>query len=133
MPLSLLRRVNYVATRNIPVKPIHSKLDRPVASITFDDFPKSAWRDGGPILDRYGAKATYYAAGRFCGLTEEGIEYFTADDLTALRDAGHEVGCHTFSHLYGTEVTSQNLDEDKARNQAFVSGLLGDYPLSSFA
>jgi peptidoglycan/xylan/chitin deacetylase (PgdA/CDA1 family) len=133
MPLSLLRRVNYVATRNIPVKPIHSKLDRPTASITFDDFPKSAWRDGGPILDRYGAKATYYAAGRFCGLTEDGIEYFTPDDLTALRDAGHEVGCHTFSHLYGTGVSSLDLDQDGARNQAFVSGHLGDYPLSSFA
>jgi peptidoglycan/xylan/chitin deacetylase (PgdA/CDA1 family) len=133
MPLSPLHRINNLATRNIPVKLVRSRLDRPVASITFDDFPKSAWRAGAPILDRHGAKATYYAAGRFCGLTEDGIDYFTADDLTGLRDAGHEVGCHTFSHQYGTGVSSRDLDQDAARNQAFVGDLLGDYPLSSFA
>ena len=131
--LSLAHRINNVATRNLPVKLVRARLDRPVASITFDDFPKSAWRQGGPILDRHQARATYYAAGRFCGLTEDGIEYFTPEDLIAIRDAGHEVGCHTFSHQYGTRVSSEALAKDVARNQAFVGDLLGDYPLTSFA
>ena len=131
--LSLMHRVNNVLTRNIPVKLIRSRLDRPVASISFDDFPKSAWREGGPILDRHDARATYYAAGRFCGQTEDGIEYYAPEDLTAVRDAGHEVGCHTFSHQYGTGVGSRALNEDVARNQAFVGDLLGDYPMTSFA
>jgi len=131
--LSLTHRVNNVLTRNIPVKLIRSRLDRPVASITFDDFPRSAWREAGPILERHGARATYYAAGRFCGQSEDGLDYYTPEDLTAIRDAGHEIGCHTFSHQYGTGVSSKALDEDVARNQTFVAGLLGDYPLSSFA
>jgi peptidoglycan/xylan/chitin deacetylase (PgdA/CDA1 family) len=131
--MNLLHRVNNVLTRNIPVKLIRSHLDRPLASISFDDFPKSAWSVGGPILARYGAKATYYAAGKFCGQTEDGIEYFSGPDLTALRDAGHEVGCHTWSHQYGTGVASRRLDEDVARNDGFVRSLLGDYPLTSFA
>jgi len=131
--LSLSHRVNNVLTRNIPVKLIRSRLDRPVASITFDDFPASAWRQGGAILERHAARATYYAAGRFCGQSEDGIAYYTPEDLTAIRGAGHEIGCHTFSHQYGTGVSSKALDEDVARNQAFVGGLLGDYPLSSFA
>lgn len=131
--LSLPHRFNNVLTRNIPVKLIRSRLDRPVASITFDDFPKSAWREGGPILQRHDARATYYAAGRFCGQTEDGLDYYTAEDLTEIQDAGHEIGCHTFSHQYGTGVSSKALDEDVARNQAFVADLLGDYPLSSFA
>jgi peptidoglycan/xylan/chitin deacetylase (PgdA/CDA1 family) len=131
--MNLLHRVNNVATRNLPVKLIRSRLDRPVASITFDDFPKSAWAVGGPILDRHHAKATYYAAGRFCERNEDGIEYYSQGDLTAIRDAGHEIGCHTFSHQYGTGVASQALDVDTDRNQAFVSQLLGDYPLTSFA
>jgi len=131
--LSLLHRANNVATRNLPVKLIRSRLDRPVASITFDDFPQSAWQVGGPILERHGARATYYAAGRFCGLSEDGIDYFTAQDLTDVRAAGHEIGCHTFSHQYGTGVASEALALDAARNQAFVGDLLGDYPLTSFA
>jgi peptidoglycan/xylan/chitin deacetylase (PgdA/CDA1 family) len=131
--MNLLHRINNVATRNIPVKLIRSRLDRPVASITFDDFPKSAWRAGGPILDRHTAKATYYAAGRMCGQTEDGIEYYAAEDLAEIRDAGHEIGCHTFSHQYGTGVASPLLEADTARNQSFVSSHLGDYPLSSFA
>jgi peptidoglycan/xylan/chitin deacetylase (PgdA/CDA1 family) len=133
MRLSPLHRINNLVTRNLPVKLVRSHLRRPVASITFDDFPRSAWREGGPILDRYGAKATYYAAGRFCGQTEDGIEYYVPDDLTALRDAGHEIGCHTYSHEYGTGVASRRLDEDVARNDGFVRDLLGDYPLTSFA
>ena len=131
--LSPWRRANNLLTRNLPVKLIRSRLDRPVASISFDDFPRSAWREGGPILERYGARATYYAAGRFCGQTEEGIEYYTSSDLTEVRDAGHEIGCHSFSHQYGTGVSSKALREEAARNQAFVDALLGDYPLTSFA
>ncbi|HEX4179239.1 MAG TPA: polysaccharide deacetylase family protein [Caulobacteraceae bacterium] len=131
--MNLLHRINNVATRNIPVKLIRSRLGRPVASITFDDFPKSAWRAGGPILERHGARATYYAAGRFCGQTEDGIEYYDANDLVEVRDAGHEIGCHTFSHQYGTGVRSPLLDADTDRNQSFIGDHLGDYPLSSFA
>lgn len=131
--MSLLRRANNVATRNIPVKLISSRLNAPVASITFDDFPRSAWSVGGPILTRHEAAATYYVAGRFCGQIEDGIEYFTAQDLSEVRTAGHEIGCHTFSHHYGTGVASRALDQDTARNQAFASGILGDYPLTSFA
>jgi peptidoglycan/xylan/chitin deacetylase (PgdA/CDA1 family) len=62
-----------------------------------------------------------------------GIEYYTPEDLAQIQGAGHEIGCHTFSHHYGTGVRSKLLAADTDRNQAFVSGLLGDYPLSSFA
>jgi peptidoglycan/xylan/chitin deacetylase (PgdA/CDA1 family) len=131
--MNLLRRLNNAATRNLPVKLIQSRLDRPVASITFDDFPRSAWTEGGPILHRHGVKATYYAAGRFCSVLEDGLEYFTPRDLAQIRDAGHEIGCHTYSHEYGTQVASSALEADVDRNQDFVRGQLGDYPLTSFA
>jgi peptidoglycan/xylan/chitin deacetylase (PgdA/CDA1 family) len=131
--ISLLRRVNNVVARNFPVKPVRSRLAQPVASISFDDFPRSAWMEGRGILQRHDAKATYYAAGRFCGQFEDGLEYYTADDLRQIRDAGHEVGCHTFSHEHGTGVDSVALATDSMRNEAFVSDVLGDYRLTSFA
>jgi peptidoglycan/xylan/chitin deacetylase (PgdA/CDA1 family) len=104
-----------------------------VASITFDDFPKSAWTRGRSILDRREARATYYAAGRFCGQFEDGLEYYDAEDLCEIQSAGHEIGCHTFSHQHGTRIASGELERDTTRNQAFVTEVLGDYRLSSFA
>jgi peptidoglycan/xylan/chitin deacetylase (PgdA/CDA1 family) len=131
--INLLRRVSNVVTRNFPVKPLRSRLAEPLASISFDDFPRSAWMEGRRILQRHDAKATYYAAGRLCGQFADGMEYYTADDLRQIHDAGHEIGCHTFSHERGTGVDSVALDTDASRNQAFVSDVLGDYRLTSFA
>jgi peptidoglycan/xylan/chitin deacetylase (PgdA/CDA1 family) len=131
--MSLPQRLNNIVTRHLPVKLIRSRLDRPVASITFDDFPKSAWTRGRSILERHDARATYYTAGRFCGQFEDGLKYYDADDLGEIQSAGHEIGCHTFSHQYGTGIASAELESDTTRNQAFVTEVLGDYRLSSFA
>jgi len=131
--MTVLQRINHVATRAIAVKRVRSRLQAPVASVTFDDFPRSAWEKGRAILDRYGAKATFYAAGAFCDRTTDGIAYFTPKDLAEIRDAGHELGCHTFSHLHGTGVASASLMRDIDRNQDFIASVLGDYRLTSFA
>jgi peptidoglycan/xylan/chitin deacetylase (PgdA/CDA1 family) len=126
-----LRRVNNVIARKFPVRMVRSQLTEPVASICFDDFPRSAWMLGREILQRHAATATYYAAGCLCGQFEDGLEYYTADDLRQIRHAGHEIGCHTFSHKRG--IGSAAMVTDAARNQGFVNDVLGDYRLTSFA
>ncbi|HEY0023833.1 MAG TPA: polysaccharide deacetylase family protein [Longimicrobium sp.] len=126
------RLVNW-ASRRMPVKWARSRLTGPVASITFDDFPRSAWTAGGPIVERFGGRATYFTAGRFCGIREEGIDYYDADDLRALHAAGHEVGSHTYFHQHVPEVRSSELLADARRNADFVRGILGEVELSSFA
>jgi peptidoglycan/xylan/chitin deacetylase (PgdA/CDA1 family) len=133
MSMSLSQRLNNIVTRHLPVKLIRSRLDRPVASITFDDFPKSAWTRARSILERYDARATYYTAGRFCGRFEDGLEYYDANDLAEIQSAEHEIACHTFSHQYGSGIPSAELESDTMRNQAFVTEALGDYRLSSFS
>jgi hypothetical protein len=35
-----------------------------VASISFDDFPKSAWSLGGQVLARHEVHGTYYTGGQ---------------------------------------------------------------------
>jgi peptidoglycan/xylan/chitin deacetylase (PgdA/CDA1 family) len=132
-PFTFRDRLANWASRRMPVKWARSRLTAPVASITFDDFPKSAWTAGGPILERFGARATYFTAGRFCGIREEGIDYYDADDLRALHAAGHEVGSHTYFHRHVPEVRSSELVADAQRNAEFVRGILGDVELSSFA
>jgi peptidoglycan/xylan/chitin deacetylase (PgdA/CDA1 family) len=124
--------INFV-TRKLPLKTARSHLSHPIASITFDDFPRSAWTAGHPILESFGARATYYTAGRFCGIVENGIEYFHADDLRAVRRAGHEIGAHSYAHPMSTKVRSRALLDDADRNDAALSEILGPEHLSSYA
>ena len=131
--MSFLQRVNNVVTRNLPVKWVRTRLDAPVASITFDDFPRSAWTAGGPILARHDAKATYYVAAHFAGRTEDGLEYYTDADLRAVRDAGHELGCHSFSHQRASQVKTASLLEEADRNAQYLQSILGGDGPSSYA
>ena len=131
--MSFIHRANNAFTRALPLKTVRSRLKRPLASLTFDDFPKSAWTVAGPILARFGARATYYAAGRFCGLQEDGIDYYDAADLRAARDAGHEIGAHSHAHDMAPRLSSADLEADAARNDAVLTGMLGDVRLSSYA
>ena len=128
----LVHRANNVLTRALPLKRARCRLARPVASITFDDFPKSAWTVAGPILARHGARATYYAAGRFLGAREDGIDYYDKGDLADLTAAGHEVGAHSFAHAMAPRVSSAGLDEDAARNAALLEPIVGQR-LASYA
>jgi peptidoglycan/xylan/chitin deacetylase (PgdA/CDA1 family) len=131
--MSFADRLNRQITKRLPLKPVKSRLRAPVASITFDDFPKSAWTKGGEILARRDLKATYYVAGGMSGRIEDGLEYFSEIDLVEAAAAGHEIGCHTFSHGAGPTISSDALLDDVELNAAFVQDLLGDYALSSFA
>ena len=129
----LLARLNAVLAWRVRVRHVTSRLERPLASFTFDDFPRSAWTVGGLILRRYNAAATYYVAGRFCGVTEGGVIYYDAEDLKAVHEEGHEVGCHTYTHRHSSLLTPSELRADWDRNCAFVRQVLGDVKVSSFA
>ncbi len=130
--MGLMQRANNFATRHLPLKLARCQLSRPVASLTFDDFPKSAWTVAGSILARYGARATYYAAGRFCGIAEDGLDYYDASDLTALAAAGHEVGAHSYAHQRAPTLTPKALAADAALNAEVLAPLL-DQAMCSYA
>ena len=101
------------------------RLPRGLASVTFDDFPRSAWAHGGPLLARRGVRASYYAAGGFCGRRVEGVEQFTRADLCEVKDAGHEIGCHSFSHRAAPSLSEPEFACDLDRNSAFLQAELG--------
>ena len=129
--MSLMFRAGAVLTRYTPVKLARSQLTRPVASLTFDDFPRSAWTAGGPLLPAYGARATYYAAARFCGTREDGLDYYDADDLRAIQAAGHEVGAHSFAHQAAPGLSTADLRADADRADValppFLRGRMSRY------
>jgi peptidoglycan/xylan/chitin deacetylase (PgdA/CDA1 family) len=119
--------------RKLVRQPIRLAGHKPVVSITFDDFPKNAWTQGGPVLARYGARGTYYTAGGFCGCTIDGTEFYDTRDLSALAAAGHEIGCHGFGHQPAPALTTEDLVADVARNREFLAPFLKGKPPASYA
>lgn len=119
--------------RHIRVRPARLAGHRPVASISFDDFPKSAWTQGGPVLARHGVRGTYYTGGSFCGQTVDGERFYDAQDLTELVAAGHEIGCHGFAHQPVSDFTSADLTRDSERNRDFLKPFLKGQAPASYA
>ena len=132
--MSFAYRLSAFAARQVTVKPARLLPARPIASFSFDDFPMSAWENGGPILDRFGARATYYAAGSFCGRRVDGIDYYDEETLREVHAAGHEIGCHSYSHEPSPLIGSEILADDLERNAIFLREALGkDLEPFSFA
>ena len=136
-PLALVsRKVNgleVVLTRNIKARALDTRLAEPVVSFCFDDFPRSAVTEGGRMLGERGWAGTFYAAGSFCGREVDGISYFTEDDLRQIHEDGHEIGCHTFSHLRVAHQQSSRILDDLKRNADFLARILPEHRCGSFA
>ena len=128
-----LVRLNRLLSRLAPVRSVRLAAGRPIASVTFDDFPKSAWTGGGPILARHKARATYYTSGGFCGRTVDDKVFYDAEDLRALAAAGHEIACHGFSHQPTPDLFLEALAADAARNAEFLRPFLSGGMPQSYA
>lgn len=114
-------------------RPANLRFDAPMLSICFDDFPKSAALEGAPIVQRHGGRATYYAA---AGLSDQDGPSgwgFSASDLAWLADAGHEIGCHTFSHADCAQRDLYDTLCDLAANRDALAAMGHDRPLAALA
>jgi peptidoglycan/xylan/chitin deacetylase (PgdA/CDA1 family) len=127
-----MRLTRFIA-RMARVRPARMQGRRPVASITFDDFPKSAWEIGGALLARHKLRGTYYTAGSFCGRTVNGTVYYDESDLIALAAAGHEIACHGYGHQPTPTLSTAALAADQQRNAQFLAPFLGAAKLESYA
>lgn len=106
---------------------------RPVVSFSFDDFPRSAVSNGARLLEKYGFRGTFYAAGSLAGSSNDGISYYGRDDLLTLASRGHEIGCHTFNHVRVSQGSAATLDSEILDNAVFVGSILPGYVLRSFS
>lgn len=80
--------------------------NRPLVSITFDDGWQSSYDNALPLLNRYGFKGTFY-------VNPSSIEtpnFMTAEELAKLRDSGHEIAAHGYSHDDMTTISSSRID-----------------------
>lgn len=100
-------------------RPASGRPARPMVSFAFDDAPASALICGRAILERRGVKGTYFIAAGLAGAAGHMGRYGSRDEITAAASAGHEIACHTYSHLdcgraSATEIAA---DLDKNRRQ----------------
>jgi peptidoglycan/xylan/chitin deacetylase (PgdA/CDA1 family) len=107
--------------------------DVPYISFTFDDFPRSALRKGGAILEKFGLLGTYYASFGLMNRDSETGRIFAEQDLRDLLSSGHELGCHTFSHCNSWSTRPETFEASMANNRTALGAFVEGYDLRSFS
>jgi peptidoglycan/xylan/chitin deacetylase (PgdA/CDA1 family) len=113
-------------------RPVRMVLDRPIVSISFDDVPLSAFRNGVPLLESYGARGTFYV----CLGIKDGnppIGFLGVEEIAELHRRGHEIGCHTFSHYQLSHGNDAGLQSSARLNRERIRQLLGEAWPRSFS
>jgi peptidoglycan/xylan/chitin deacetylase (PgdA/CDA1 family) len=98
-------------------------------SFTFDDFPRSALLTAGKTLEAFGARGSYYAALSLMGSEAPSGAMFVLDDLHAVLERGHELGCHTFGHCHSWETPPAAFERSVIENRRALQSLI---PEASF-
>jgi peptidoglycan/xylan/chitin deacetylase (PgdA/CDA1 family) len=106
---------------------------RAIVSFTFDDFPQSAVSNGARLLEENGARGTFYLTGSYCGQVAYEVPQYFADDLVAVANAGHEIGCHTFTHPRVSTLSAAALNKEIELNAAFLARHLPGAEFRTFA
>ncbi len=121
---SLYGKLRRRLARLVTTKPARlNGLKRPLLTISFDDAPVSAAREGAAILARYGVKGTYFISAAMSGKESHLGIYTTADDIRALAAAGHEIACHTFTHLDCGRAKAGDIAANLQKNQDALKAL----------
>ena len=102
-------------------------------SFTFDDCPRSALWTGGAILRDVGAKATYYLSLGLLGQDSPSGPLMDRNDMDAALQQGHELGCHTFSHLHSWRTDAKAFLHSVLRNQAALDEIIPGGRFRSFS
>ncbi|HLK25105.1 MAG TPA: polysaccharide deacetylase family protein [Caulobacteraceae bacterium] len=131
--LPLTRRLALALGKRTPVRPVRSRLTRAIASVCFDDVPRSATIAGAKLLECGGFRGSYYVCGAHAGGVFEGTRQHTLADLRRLKRAGHEVASHTFAHQDATLSTPAEWLADHQANEAFLAEALDGERPTTFA
>jgi len=131
--MQLIDQMRRRAARHLDVEAVEIALARGIFSLSFDDFPASAWTEAGPILAEHGVRATYYVCGGLCDGVNMDRDQFRVEHLQALHAAGHEVGCHTYGHTSALRMSGEALRLSLDANAAWVAERLDGHRMTTFA
>jgi peptidoglycan/xylan/chitin deacetylase (PgdA/CDA1 family) len=127
------RKLTYLKSIWLNKRPLKLTNNHPYISFSFDDFPDSAYTNGGTVLKKYGLRGTYYVSlsmlekdspvGKICSLN-------TLDNV--LTD-NNELGCHTYFHLDACGVRFSEYQESILNNQTNIGLLIPKFKFAGFS
>ncbi|MBI3445412.1 MAG: polysaccharide deacetylase family protein [Magnetospirillum sp.] len=109
-------------------------LARPPASITFDDGFEDCWSLALPVLNRLGARASFFICPDFAGgridITRNFAHYrgrrpMSPDQIRDLDAAGMEIGAHTLSHPLLSDLSPAGQTEEIVGSKHRLEDWLG--------
>ena len=100
----------------------------PMVSFCFDDAPATAADTGAAILEGRGLRGSYFISMGLAG--QAGPMGLNADaaQIGLLLEAGHEIGCHTYSHLDCGQAPPGLVAGDVERNRQALAELGASAP-----
>lgn len=128
---SLVRKASRFAARHTLQCWLPLRRQRAVISFSFDDVALSACTTGAALLQEYQARATFFVCGGLENQLEQGQLCHHGAQLQQLHRDGHEVACHTYSHLNCEVQPLSVLQADWDRNRQYLAEL--GIPASGFA
>ena len=124
---------NHTIARRLPFRTVPIRLDRPILSISFDDFPVSAHELGATLLEERGVRGTYYACTGQLGSTTDLWTVVPPDAVVDLHQRGHEIGLHSHGHAKVHDLSPAAFRADLAANRAALRRLLPGTSHETFA
>jgi peptidoglycan/xylan/chitin deacetylase (PgdA/CDA1 family) len=97
-------------------------------AVTFDDGCESDLISAAPILKEAGCNATFYITVNFLG--QRG--YMKQSQLRELAALGFEIGCHSMTHAYLTDLDDRGLQREIVEAKAELEEIIGK-PIEHFS
>ena len=114
--MSLKGKLRRRLVRLVERRPAKVRLERAMVSFAFDDAPISAFDTAGKMLEQRGLRGTYFIAAGLAGQDSVMGRYGAREDVLAAAAAGHEIACHTYSHLDCGAADEATIRADLDRN-----------------
>jgi peptidoglycan/xylan/chitin deacetylase (PgdA/CDA1 family) len=100
----------------------------PSVCITFDDGCETDLIAAAPVLREFGFHATFYLTAGFLGTPG----YLNIDQVRELDSQGFEIGCHSMTHPYLSDLTEPELKREIIDAKLQIEKLLG-HPIQHFS
>ncbi len=101
---------------------VHKKTDEKKIALTFDDGPHPKKTEKIlEVLEKYGVKATFFVIGENAKLYPE--------VLKKVKDAGHDIGNHTYSHKSINKMSYDSLLESVRKCNRTIFEITGERPM----
>lgn len=96
--------------------------DDKLVAVTFDDGSETDLLSAAPVLRRLGFGATFYVTNRWLGRPG----YLSHAQLRELRALGFEIGSHSMTHAYLTDLDANGLHHEVAEAKTQLEQILGE-------